>query len=134
VRVTGYVILTEITQLRCSRAAAAAPVPSSACPSRHLAMHQRRDHMLEHDAIRDAPAMAAQGVRWRDGGMEGQQGRELVPEGLQQTCWDDRHGHLRRSQGGSTPVIREPRAGPRVTLSQRRLLSVALSLLDSLRL
>jgi hypothetical protein len=35
-------------------------------------MHQRRDYMLEHDGIRDAPAMAAQGVRRRDGGMEGQ--------------------------------------------------------------
>src|SRR4051812_36422842 len=55
-------------------------------------MHQRGDHMLEDHPIRDPRPMTAQRMGGRDARALGQQRRELVPKGLQQAHWQDRHG------------------------------------------
>jgi hypothetical protein len=58
-------------------------------------MDEGRHDVLEDGAVRDAGAMAAQGVRRCDDGALGEEGGELFPERLQQAYWHDRHGFLR---------------------------------------
>ena len=56
------------------------------------AVHQRRQHVLEHQAIWDALPMTAQRMGRRHERTLRQQRGELVPERLQQANWQDRHG------------------------------------------
>ena len=52
------------------------------------AVHQRRDHMVEHDPVGDAAAVTPPGVGRVELGPVGlDQGSELDPQGLGQGCW-----------------------------------------------
>jgi hypothetical protein len=52
------------------------------------AEHQHLDELVEHDAVRDAPAVAAEGMVDLAGG---QQRGELVPQGFLDAGWNRRH-------------------------------------------
>jgi hypothetical protein len=60
------------------------------------AMHQRGQHVIEHHPVWDAPTVAA--PRMRGGELRTivcpDQGSELDPQRLGQTCWKQRHGPL----------------------------------------
>jgi hypothetical protein len=58
------------------------------------AVHQRGDQMVEHDPVRDPAAVTSPGVgRGELGLLIGpDQGSELDPHGLDQGCWQQRHG------------------------------------------
>ena len=59
--------------------------PGRGDPLIPAAMHQRGDDVLEHDPVRDPPAMAAQRVRRvKLRAVVTEQGGELAPDGLQQ--------------------------------------------------
>jgi hypothetical protein len=58
------------------------------------AVHQRGDHVVEHDPVRDPAAVAAPRVTRGELGPVKRldQGSELDPQRLDQGCWQQRHG------------------------------------------
>ena len=58
------------------------------------AVHQGSDHVVEHDPVRDPAAVAAPRVGRAELGavIRPDQGGELDPQGLDQGCWQQRHG------------------------------------------
>ncbi|GAA2674172.1 hypothetical protein GCM10010437_013150 [Actinoplanes palleronii] len=56
------------------------------------AVHQSGDDVLEHDPIRDPPAVAAQRMSWIELGLLRTQHGELDPDRFEQRRWQRRHG------------------------------------------
>jgi hypothetical protein len=73
-------------------------------------VHQRRQDVLKHHAIRHAAPVAAQRVGWDDERTLRQQGGELVPQRPRDAYWQYRHGCSCDGELVGTATVAEIRA------------------------